>query len=79
VPEGEAWRTEPGGEAATLLQHTDLAAWFDAHFFPQDYTQRRGGPPPVPPVLAEAREQLAPVLFTQAVLDAASENAADAS
>ena len=45
APKGEAWRTEPAGEAAALLQHTDLAAWFGAHFFPEDYTQRRGAPP----------------------------------
>ncbi|MDQ3741069.1 MAG: hypothetical protein M3389_09020, partial [Actinomycetota bacterium] len=52
VPPTPLYRAEPAGAGCTLLEHADLPAWLDEPFGPE-----------VPPVLAEAREALAPILF----------------
>jgi hypothetical protein len=62
VPDAPPYEATPVGES-TLLEHADLAAWFEAPFVPPDvrWNQIRDVTPPL--VLAEARVALAPILF----------------
>jgi hypothetical protein len=71
LPDSEAWLAEPAGSAAALLEHVDQAAWFGAPFIPFGQRPRHPDQAPVPAVLAEAREALAPILYSPGVLDRA--------
>jgi hypothetical protein len=66
VPDSPSYRQTRVGEGGTLLEHVDLPAWFDAPFVP--HGQRPDPDEPPPPVLAEARRQLAPILYTPGAL-----------
>jgi hypothetical protein len=66
VPAGESWRATTVPPAHALLEHADPAAWF------QDLFTRRGGTlgaqePGIPPVLAAARRDFAPILFDHSI------------
>jgi hypothetical protein len=64
MPDNPAWRRQPAGSSAILLEHVDLPAWFDAPF-----TAVGDAKPPAPPVvLARARQELAPILYTPGAL-----------
>jgi hypothetical protein len=71
LPENTAWLAEPAGSGAVLVEHVDLPAWFDAPFIPFRERPRHPDQVPVPTVLAEAREALAPILYSPGVLDRA--------
>jgi hypothetical protein len=58
VPDAPSYRREQVGDGATLLEHVDPAAWFDDQFPPDK----------PPPVLAKARRELAPILYTPGAL-----------
>ena len=64
APKSAAWRQQPAGSAAVLLEHVDLAAWFDAPFVP--FWTAEQAPPPT--ILARARMELAPILYSPGVL-----------
>ena len=68
VPDAPSYRREPVGEASVLLKHVDPAAWFDAPFVPFGEPRSVAEPPPV---LASAREELAPILYRPGALNAA--------
>ncbi|MGY3378840.1 hypothetical protein ACVWYS_000797 [Arthrobacter sp. TE12231] len=53
APLAPIWKAEPAGAASTILQHTDLPAWFE-------------GPLPEPETLEEARRSINPLLMTTA-------------
>lgn len=57
------YRREEAADA-TLLEHVDLAAWLETPFVPPDLRWDQVGTVAPPPVLAEAREALAPLLFS---------------
>jgi hypothetical protein len=64
LPEDPAWRRQPAGSSAVLLEHIDFPAWFDAPF-----TAVGDAKPLAPPaVLARARQELAPILYTPGAL-----------
>jgi hypothetical protein len=69
VPDRPSWRQEPVGPDAVILEHVDPEAWFARPFV--EFGGRRSPTlpplPPVPDVLARAREDLAPILFTDDV------------
>jgi hypothetical protein len=65
VPQVPAWRDERVGRASILLEHADLQAWFDAPFVPFRYRARHVEPPAV---LARARAELAPILYSRGAL-----------
>jgi hypothetical protein len=65
VPEVPTWQAERVGEAPTLLEHADLPAWFDEPFVP---FRQRVAYAEAPEVLARARVELAPILYTPGVL-----------
>lgn len=65
VPKVPPWREERVGRASILLEHTDLPAWFDAPFVPFRHRARHVEPPAV---LARARAELAPILYSPGVL-----------
>ena len=67
VPDSPAWRQQRVGSASVLLEHIDLPAWFEAPFVPCGSTNGELTEPPA--VLAQARAELAPILYTPAVLD----------
>jgi hypothetical protein len=69
VREDIAWRAQPAASDAVLLEHVDVSAWFEAPFIPFRERPRRPDQVPVPAVLAEAREALAPILYSPGVLD----------
>jgi hypothetical protein len=65
VPRSPNWRREDV-DTATLLEHADRDAWFSAPFVPfDDYHEHEA-----PAVLAAARTELAPILYTPGVLGA---------
>lgn len=68
LPDTAAWRQERLSNDAILLEHVDLAAWFDEPFVAFGQRTRRETQPPPPAVLAAAREQLAPILYSPGVL-----------
>jgi hypothetical protein len=63
VPEKPRWRHVPAGRDSVLLEHTELAAWFEHLFVPRGSGYTGSVNVGVPPVLARAREDLAPILF----------------
>ena len=67
VPDLDPWRTESLGGSAVLLEHTDLVAWFAQPFVPYRQQLRREERPR-PEILARARAELAPILYTSGVL-----------
>jgi hypothetical protein len=67
LPDSAAWRAEPVGSACVLLEHVDLPAWFDAPFVPLRQILATADRPE-PPVLAQARVELAPILYSPGVL-----------
>jgi hypothetical protein len=71
VPESPAWRQESMDSAAVLLEHVDLPAWFDAPFVPFRNRAWRVERPQPPAVLARARVELAPILYSPGVLSRA--------
>lgn len=71
VPDSAAWREERVGSAAVLLEHVDLPAWFDAPFVPFRQRPRNVEEVQIPAVLAEARKELAPILYSPGVLSRA--------
>lgn len=62
VPASRLYRAQTVADA-TLLEHVDLASWFDAPIVPPETHWTRIGEVMPPRVLAEARAALAPVLF----------------
>jgi len=62
VPASRLYRAETVTDA-TLLEHVDPGSWFDAPIVPPDTHWSRIGEVTSPPVLAEARAALAPILF----------------
>jgi hypothetical protein len=60
---GPMWRAESVGATSVLLQHVDPGAWFAAPFAP--FGDRDV---PVPPVLDQARADLAPILYEPGAL-----------
>jgi hypothetical protein len=70
-PDSEPWLAEPAVSAAVLLKHGDLPAWFGAPFVPFRQRSQHPDQEATPAVLAEAREALAPVLYSTGVLDRA--------
>lgn len=62
IPETSLYRREDLGDA-TFLEHTDLAAWFEEPMVPYDLSWKEIDNAVPPPVLVEAREALAPILF----------------
>jgi hypothetical protein len=68
-PDSEPWLAEPAGSTAVLLKHGDLPAWFGAPFVPFRQRSQHPAQEATPAVLAEAREALAPVLYSTGVLD----------
>jgi hypothetical protein len=71
VPESAAWREERVGSAAVLLEHVELPAWFDAPFVPFRNRAWHVERPQPPAVLAQARTELAPILYFPGVLSRA--------
>jgi hypothetical protein len=71
LPDSAAWLAEPAGSGAVLLEHVDPPAWFDEPFVPFRQRPRHPDQVPTPAVLAEAREALAPILYSPGVLDRA--------
>jgi hypothetical protein len=69
LQDSEAWVAEKAGSEAALLEHVDQAAWFSAPFIPFRQQPQHRGQVPAPAVLAEAREVLAPILYSPGVLD----------
>jgi hypothetical protein len=69
VPDAPSYHRERVGDNVTLLEHRDLPGWFDAPFVP--YGQRPDPGDPPPPVLAEARRELEPILYTPGALSRA--------
>jgi hypothetical protein len=70
VGHSASWRRERAGAAGLILEHTDSAAWFGAPFLelgsigrPEEWRQ--------PPVLVQARAELAPILYTPGALSRA--------
>jgi len=72
VPRTASWRAQPVGTASTLLEHVDLAAWFDAPFVPYGNAERLAMQTEPPPLLVQARKELAPILYTPEVRDNAT-------
>jgi hypothetical protein len=68
IPDAAGWWQEPVGTASVLLEHVDLPAWFDAPFVPFRHRARPTERPQPPAVLAEARVELAPILYTRGAL-----------
>jgi hypothetical protein len=71
LPEGTAWRAEPAGGASVLLEHVDLPEWFEAPFVPFGRLPAPGDQRQPPSVLARARVELAPILYSPGVLTGA--------
>jgi hypothetical protein len=77
VPTTSAWRRTPAGRSSVLLEHVDPGAWFDQSFWSmtlleqQRWLKPRPPLPGPPPVLADARADFAPLLFTRGNLDRA--------
>jgi hypothetical protein len=69
APESPSYRQTPAGDGGTLLEHVDLAAWFDAPFVPRG--ERSDPDEQAPRVLAKARRELAPILYTPGALNRA--------
>jgi hypothetical protein len=69
VPDARVYRLERIGDASVMLEHVDLPGWFDAPFVP--YGQHPPSNEPPPAVLAEARRELAPILYTPRALSRA--------
>jgi hypothetical protein len=61
IPTASGWRATRVGAGSTLLEHAEPAAWFSAPFVPQG---KRLAPKerPVPALLRQARDELAPLL-----------------
>jgi hypothetical protein len=70
-PDSAAWRQERVGSAAVLLEHVDPPAWFDAPFVPFRHRAWNVEQQQPPAVLARAREELAPILYSPGVLSRA--------
>ena len=62
VPASRVYRAETLA-GVTLLEHVDPASWFDVPIVPPETHWTRIGEVVPPPVLAEARAALAPILF----------------
>jgi hypothetical protein len=67
VPAHRSWREHRVGDGVVLLEHVDLATWFDHSFIPRDTRQSANQAPP-PAVLTAARSELAPILYTPGIL-----------
>jgi hypothetical protein len=68
VPRRPNWRETRLGAGRVLLEHVDLGAWFDALFAPFGGSWRLPQDAvPVPDVLARARLELAPIIFTDEI------------
>jgi hypothetical protein len=67
VPDSASWREERMS-ATVLLEHVDLPAWFDAPLVPFRQRARNVEQARPPAVLAKAREELAPILYSPGVL-----------
>jgi hypothetical protein len=65
VPQVPAWRPERASDASILLEHADLPEWFDAPFVPFRSRAHHVEPPPL---LARARVELEPILYSPGVL-----------
>lgn len=70
IPDHPTWRVERVGAASTLVQHAEPEAWFAAPFAPKG-NRLSPGEGSVPEVLAQARTDLAPVLYRPGVLHSA--------
>lgn len=68
IPKSSTWRATPAGPAAVVLEHVDLPTWFDAPFVPFRQRPRRSDELQPPAVLAQARVELAPILYSPGVL-----------
>lgn len=69
LPDQPDWEATPaGGGGGVLLAHRHPERWF-GHDFPGHRTLTEYKPTEVPPIVAEARAQLAPVLYTPEALD----------
>lgn len=69
VPEAPSYRRSSVGSDALLLEHVDPSAWFDEPFIPFGKAATPEMPPPA--VLAAAREELNPILYTPGALSRA--------
>jgi hypothetical protein len=69
VPESRVWQQEQVG-GSVLLEHVDLAAWFDAPALPFGQMVAPSDRP-VPDLLGTARVELAPILYTPGALSRA--------
>jgi hypothetical protein len=69
LPDTPNYRRERTGGASLILEHRNLAAWFDAPFIPS--ADQPSAPLPPPKLLAAARAELAPILYKQGSLSRA--------
>lgn len=67
IPTGASWRQTSRSTDRVVLQHADLARWFDAPFGPFGGASAAGGRVEPPDVLRDARHDFAPILFTDAL------------
>jgi hypothetical protein len=65
------WPEEPAGSASLLVEHVELAEWFDAPFIPFRQRLAPAAQPGPPAVLAQARVEQAPILYSPGVLTGA--------
>jgi hypothetical protein len=65
VEVSEEWRHEQIAPDVALLAHTRPEAWFDSEFIPMGTNSQEISDALVPPVLAEARQDLDPILLNQ--------------
>jgi hypothetical protein len=69
IPETPSYRREHLSGSSTLLEHVDLAAWFDHPFAPSD--GQSDSPDTLADVLARARTELQTILYTPGALNRA--------
>jgi hypothetical protein len=67
IPTGESWRQTSRSTDRVVVEHADLARWFEAPFGPFGGASAAGGRPEPPDVLRDARHDFAPILFTDAL------------
>ncbi|MDQ5821474.1 MAG: hypothetical protein M3540_08545, partial [Actinomycetota bacterium] len=70
VPDGPDWVQARVGAKAVLVEHRDLEAWFDGRFVPfggHSLASLLSGTVPIPDLVARARQDFKPVLFTDDV------------
>ena len=70
VPPAPSYGQRPVADTV-MLEHEDLAAWYEHPFVPATFDSRNIAQAPVPPVLANARAELAPILFRPDVIPGA--------